>query len=135
MSIAPEGRPFALFGLAILAVLVAGATALGGAWWVAPGVWLPITLWVPWFFRNPERPGPRSDRIVISPADGKVVSVADVHEPTFIDGPARRISVFMNVFDVHVNRYPSSGTVAFRHYAPGSFVSATLDKASDKNER
>ena len=73
--------------------------------------------------------------MLIAPADGKVVSIADVEEPLFIGGPARRVSVFMNVFSVHVNRYPASGTVALRQYEPGTFVNATLDKASEKNER
>ena len=135
MSVAPEGRPFILAGGFLLAALITCSVLLGGWWWILSAVWTPVALWTPWFFRDPIRTGPRGDHLVIAPADGKVVNVAEVDEPTFIGGPAHRVSVFMNVFSVHVNRYPASGTVAFREYEPGTFVNATLDKASEKNER
>jgi len=135
VRIAPEGRPFVVAGVALLAVFAVVATLLGGWWWMLPALWVPFALWTPWFFRNPDRSGPRGDQILIAPADGKVVSITDVDEPMFLQGPARRVSVFMNVFDVHVNRYPANGTIAFRQYDPGTFVNATLDKASEKNER
>jgi phosphatidylserine decarboxylase len=135
VRIAPEGRPFVIAGLAVFAALAALAAAFGGWWWVAASVWFPIAVWVPWFFRDPERNGPRSESVVIAPADGRVVSVTQVEEPTFVRGSATRISIFMSVFDVHVNRYPVGGNVAWRQYEPGSFVNATLDKASDRNER
>jgi phosphatidylserine decarboxylase len=135
VRIAPEGRPFVIAGIVLLALFAVVSTLLRGWWWMLPALWLPIALWVPWFFRHPNRSGPRGVRMLIAPADGKVVSVADVEEPLFIGGPARRVSVFMNVFSVHVNRYPATGTVALRHYEPGTFVNATLDKASEKNER
>jgi len=96
---------------------------------------LPIAVWVPWFFRNPERPGPRGDSLVIAPADGKVVSIVPVDEPDFINGKATRVSIFMNVFSVHVNRYPTNGVVEYRRYRPGKFVNANLDKASTDNEQ
>jgi phosphatidylserine decarboxylase len=117
----------------LIALALPGLT-LGGWWWVPAVVWIPIALWVPWFFRDPERSGPRGEDLVIAPADGRVVSVAEIDEPTVVGGPAVRISVFMNVFDVHVNRYPVSGTVVMRDYRPGRFVNATLDKASELNE-
>jgi phosphatidylserine decarboxylase len=135
VRIAPEGRPFVIAGIALLAVFAVVSTLLRGWWWTLPALWLPIALWIPWFFRHPDRSGPRGVRLLIAPADGKVVSIADVEEPLFIGGPARRVSVFMNVFSVHVNRYPATGTVALRQYEPGTFVNATLDKASEKNER
>lgn len=135
MRLAPEGRRFVMGGAAVLAAL-ALVGWFGGAWWWAPaGVWTPIALWLPWFFRDPERSGPRGDRVVIAPADGRVVSVVKVEEPTFVRGWAYRVSVFMNVFDVHVNRHPVSGTVSHMDYRPGAFVNATLDKASEENER
>ena len=71
---------------------------------------------------------------MIAPADGRVVSVAEVDEPDVIGGRALRIAVFMNVFNVHVNRHPVSGTVSHREYRPGRFVNASLDKASEHNE-
>jgi phosphatidylserine decarboxylase len=134
--LAPEGRWFVLAGLMVLAgtVIVAWVADLG--WWVLlPGCWAPVTLWLAWFFRDPDRNGPRGENLVLAPADGRVVAIAAVDEPSFVRGPAHRISIFMNVFDVHVNRYPSNGEVAYRHYRPGKFVNATLDKASEDNEQ
>ncbi len=135
MRIAPEGIPFVISGSLMLVVLIVVAISFRGAWFVAPLVWLPIALWIPLFFRDPDRPGPRGPTLVVAPADGKVVSVVQVQEPDFIEGPATRISIFMNVFNVHVNRYPVDGTVGHRQYRPGKFVNATLDKASIDNEQ
>ncbi len=129
MRVAPEGRPFILAAWVVLAVLVALRV------WPAALAWLPIAVWVVAFFRDPARPGPRGDGLVIAPADGLVVSVREIHEPDFIGGAARRISIFMNVFDVHVNRYPADGAVAFRRYVPGRFVNAAGEKASLENEQ
>lgn len=135
MRITPEGRPFIAAGFTILT----GLAALGwwrGGWWIAAVlVWLPVALWIPWFFRDPTRHGPRGPQLVIAPADGKVVGIAEVNEPDYLQGRAIRVSVFMNILAVHVNRHPANGTVRYRHYLPGRFVNATLDKASDDNER
>ncbi|HEX9729971.1 MAG TPA: phosphatidylserine decarboxylase family protein [Gemmatimonadales bacterium] len=136
MKVAPEGIPFIAIGLAMLFALVAVAQVAGGGWWyAAPAAWTPVAVWVPLFFRNPARRGPRGDRLIIAPADGLVVSVATVDESDFIGGPAVRVSVFMNVFNVHVNRAPVSGTAAYRQYRPGAFLNASLDKASERNEQ
>lgn len=135
MSVAPEGRPFITAGLLVLAVLAALGIWLGG-WWLAPALgWAPVALWVPWFFRDPARAGPRGPELILAPADGKVVSVVDVQEREFVGGDAIRVSVFMNVFNVHVNRHPVGGAVGHRAYRPGKFVNATLDKASEDNEQ
>ncbi len=129
MRIAPEGRPF-IAG----AIVIAAALALAG-WWVACVIWLPITVWVVAFFRDPEPTGARGDQLLIAPADGKVVSVLETDEPAFFDDRAIRVSIFMNVFDCHVNRYPCDGTVAYRHYNQGRFGHAGSDKASLDNEQ
>ena len=135
MRIAPEGRPFVLVACALwLAGLGMGVT-LGGAWWGVVAVWTPVTVWVAAFFRDPARSGPRGSHLVIAPADGVIVDVSEVEEPEVIGGPATRVSVFMNVFNVHVNRHPVSGTIVERRYHPGRFFNATLDKASEHNER
>ncbi len=126
---APEGRWF-IAGAFVIAVGLALAT-----WWIALMIWIPITLWVVWFFRDPVRVGERGERLVIAPADGKVVSVLETDEPAFFGDTARRVSIFMNVFDCHVNRYPADGTVAYRHYIPGRFGHAGTDKASLENEQ
>ncbi len=134
MRIAPEGIPFAAVALAILAGLVVWAGNWDGSWWIALG-WAPVAVWVPAFFRNPVRTGPRKHDLVIAPADGRVVSVEEVEEPEYPNATATRISVFMNVFNVHVNRHPIAGSVEYRDYRPGKFINATLDKASQFNER
>jgi phosphatidylserine decarboxylase len=94
-----------------------------------------VALWVAYFFRDPERTGERGDTLVISPADGRIVMITDVDEPSFVHGKATRISIFMNIFNVHVNRYPVSGTVKYVHYNPGKFINAAADKASLDNEQ
>ncbi len=73
--------------------------------------------------------------MILAPADGRVVSITEVDEPDFLRSRATRVSVFMNVFNVHVNRYPVGGSVSYRQYRPGKFVNATLDKASTDNEQ
>lgn len=87
-----------------------------------------------WFFRDPERLAPTRDDAVVSPADGRVIIVEKVHDDRFLQGPAVKISIFMNLFNVHVNRVPYSGQVQDVLYFPGKFFSADLDKASRDNE-
>lgn len=119
-------------------VILTGAAAVvafaAGFPWVA-AVLLVLTLFVTWFFRNPERSAPENPLQLVSPADGKVIRI----EETAIDGRSdpsyMKISIFMNVFNVHVNRIPCSGRVAAIRYTPGKFLSANLDKASVHNER
>lgn len=136
MNFAREGIPFIIIALALAA---AGYTAalLRRSWplWILAFVLTVFVLWVAYFFRDPERTGPRGDRLVISPADGRVIAITEVDEPSFIQGRAIKISVFMNVFNVHVNRYPVSGRVAYVHYNPGQFLNAAKDKASLDNEQ
>jgi phosphatidylserine decarboxylase len=132
---APEGRPFVLLAAAVWAAGLAMSTALGGWWWLPVAVWTPVALWVACFFRNPRRDGPRGSELVIAPADGKVVGVAEVDEPDFPGGRSLRVAIFMNVFSVHVNRHPADGVVRRRDYRPGRFLNASLDKASAHNER
>ncbi len=129
MRLAPEGRPF-----------IAGAALFTAVCWVLAPTWTALlfsalTVWVAAFFRDPERQGPRGDELILAPADGRVVSVATADEPKFVQERTTRISIFMNVFNVHVNRYPASGTVAFREYLPGRFGHAAADKASADNEQ
>jgi phosphatidylserine decarboxylase len=126
---APEGRPF--IAVAWIAALL--LAALG--WWLAFAIWLPVALWVLVFFRDPERRWRLDPALLLAPADGHVVHVAEVDEPAFLGATATRISIFMNVFDCHVNRYPSDGVVAYRHYNPGKFMHAAGEKSSLENEQ
>jgi phosphatidylserine decarboxylase len=133
---APEGRPFIIGAWVIAAALAVMALRSGAvSWWIGLAAWLPIAVWVIAFFRDPAREGARGERMLIAPADGKVVSVIQVDEPLFIRGRAWRVSIFMNVFDCHVNRYPISGAVAYRHYNPGKFGHAAAEKSSLDNEQ
>jgi phosphatidylserine decarboxylase len=129
MRIAPEGWPFIA-----TALLIAGALAVFRLW-IPFGAWMLIAIWVIAFFRDPVRQGPRGDRLVIAPADGKVISVIPMAESTFVGGQATRISIFMNVFNVHVNRYPADGVVEHRDYKAGAFFNAAAEKASAENEQ
>ena len=136
MSFAREGWIF-IGGAALLAAAAYLLAFNRRSWplWLLAFLLTLIALWIAYFFRDPERTGARGERVVIAPADGKVVQIAEVDEPAFIHGPAMRISIFMNVFNVHVNRYPVSGTVRYRHYNPGKFLNAAGDKASLENEQ
>jgi len=136
VSFAREGLLFII----IAALIAAGSFAFAlnrRSWplWLAAIVLVVVAIWVAYFFRDPERTGERGERIVIAPADGKVVQVTEVDEPSFLHEKAIRISIFMNVFNVHVNRYPVSGVVRFVHYNPGKFLNAAVEKASLENEQ
>ena len=96
---------------------------------------LAVTLFVLWFFRNPDRVTPEDEKAVISPADGRIIKIEEVEEQEILRGRARKVSIFMNVFNVHVKRAPCAGTVKEIVYREGRFFSANLDKASALNER
>jgi len=109
-------------------------------WIATPLGWLGVlvTAWVAYFFRDPSRVTPERTGLVVSPADGVVQSIERMPPPPEMDlglEPRWRIAVFMNVFDVHVNRVPASGEVVRLAYRPGAFLNASLDKASEDNER
>lgn len=136
MNFAREGLLF----IAIAAVVAAGAFGFAISrrlWglWLAAFVLLLLALWIAYFFRDPERTGDRGPSLVVSPADGKLVMITDVSEPSFIQGRAIRLSIFMNVFNVHVNRYPVDGVVKYVHYNKGKFFNAAAEKSSLENEQ
>lgn len=126
--IAREGWPFAaiLLLLTIIALLIHWTLA------VMPAL---LTLLVLWFFRDPERPIPEGDRLVVSPADGRVMFVREVEEPRFMGGRAVMVSIFLSVFDVHINRSPVAGEVQYREYVPGQFLAAWDESVGEVNER
>ena len=128
----PEGYKFIAAFVAVTALL----------FWFHAGVlaWVGVllTAWCAYFFRNPERTTPLREGLVISPADGRISSIIETVPPVELDlprEPVTRISVFMNVFDVHVNRSPIDGSISRIAYVPGLFINADLDKASLDNER
>jgi phosphatidylserine decarboxylase len=136
MKVAREGVIFIVIAwLLALGALWMGATRHSVGWYIAAAPLVIIALWVVYFFRDPERTGDRGEHLVVSPADGLVVMVTDMVEPSFIAGEAKRISIFMNVFDVHVNRYPVNGVVKYLQYNKGLFLHAAHEKASLDNEQ
>ncbi|MGH6659518.1 MAG: phosphatidylserine decarboxylase [Sphingomicrobium sp.] len=135
-SVHPEGRKFVV-GAAFIALTV---------YWLMShfvgGLLILLTIWVAAFFRDPIRTTPRGEKLVIAPADGLITMIAKVPPPPELRGkdglPDReytRVSIFMSVFDVHINRSPIAGRVKRMAYVPGKFVNADLDKASEDNER
>jgi len=127
----PQGWPF----IAIAVLVNFLAVRLGGAWgWL----FTPVTLWVIAFFRDPERKAVVPDNAILCPADGRLLPIVEAEPPPELgmgDARVTRLSIFMNVFNVHVNRMPCNGTVARLAYRPGKFFNASLDKASVHNER
>ncbi|KIH76601.1 phosphatidylserine decarboxylase [Geoalkalibacter ferrihydriticus] len=127
--IAVEGYPF--IGLFAFVTIVFGL--LG--WGFLTFVLFALTLFTIYFFRNPERLVPAEEGAVVAPADGKVIFVGEVEESRYFQGPAVKVSIFMNVFDVHVNRFPCDGKVIDSFYNKGMFLNASLDKAALENEQ
>ena len=128
MRIAREGWPF----IAIAWALVLGAAFL---WWPLAVIVAMLAVWVVAFFRDPIRPGPRGERYVVAAAEGHVVHVIETDEPMYVKERSVRISIFLSVFDVHVNRYPVDGAVELVHYHKGKFLHAADEKASLDNEQ
>ena len=136
MNFAREGLLF----IAIAAFIAAGAfgfavTRRSWGLWLAAFVLLLLALWVAYFFRDPERVGERGASLVVAPADGKLIMITEVDEPTFMKGRAIRLSIFMNVFNVHVNRYPVDGVITYIYYNKGKFFNAAAEKSSLENEQ
>jgi phosphatidylserine decarboxylase len=136
MKVAREGVIFIIIAwLLALGALWMASLRHSIGWYIVAVPLVMIALWVVYFFRDPERTGDRGEHLVVSPADGLVVMVTDVEEPSFVAGMATRISIFMNVFNVHVNRYPVNGVVKYLNYNKGLFLHAAHDKASLENEQ
>jgi phosphatidylserine decarboxylase len=131
VAIHPEGWPFIAIAVALTALLFVFAPVMG---WL----FVPVTLWCIAFFRDPERATPDGAGLIICPADGKLLAFATASPPAELgmgDAPRLRLSIFMDVFNVHVNRMPHDGTVEALSYRPGKFFNASFDKASEQNER
>ena len=132
-SVHPEGRKFTV--IAAFVTLVVYATGLHFIGWLL----VLVTIWVATFFRDPIRTTPQDPALVIAPADGLVTMISRVAPPpelaAELSGEFTRVSIFMSVFDVHINRSPIAGTIRKVAYVPGKFLNADLDKASEDNER
>ncbi len=135
-SVHPEGRKFVV-GAAFITLAVYTLISHFFGWLL-----IGVTIWVAAFFRDPVRTAPRGDKLIIAPADGLITMIAKVPPPPELrgsdgltDSEYTRVSIFMSVFDVHINRSPIAGRVRRIAYVPGKFVNADLDKASEDNER
>jgi phosphatidylserine decarboxylase len=135
-SVHPEGRKF---------VVISAAITIAFLFFISDEIGFPlagITLWVAAFFRDPIRTTPKGEGLIVAPADGLVTMIANVPPPRELQGedglgsePVSRVSIFMSVFDVHINRTPIAGQIKRVVYIPGKFLNADLDKASEDNER
>ena len=131
MRIHPDGWPYIAIAVALNALVFALAGWFGL-------LLVPVTLWCIAFFRDPERTTPDGEGLIVSPADGVMLPVVEALPPAELGMGAdrrTRLSIFMNVFNVHVNRVPADGTVTALAYHPGKFINASFDKASEENER
>ena len=129
IPVASEGWPFII----PLAIVTALLFAFG--WKNTAYASLVLTVFVLFFFRDPERLLPKGENLVLSPADGRVIVIKDVYEPDFLKQDVKQVSIFLSVFNVHVNRAPVGGTVEAVKYNPGRFHVASVDKASLENEQ
>lgn len=130
------GIPVASEGwLFIIPLVVVTALLFAFGWKNTAAVSLVLTLFVVFFFRDPERTVAQGAGVVVSPADGRVIVVKDIFEPTYLKQDVKQISIFLSVFNVHVNRSPINGTVETVKYNPGKFHVASVDKASLDNEQ
>jgi phosphatidylserine decarboxylase len=124
-----ERRPF-LIGVVVLTVAVAFLNVI---WLTIPMVVLALQVF--WFFRDPDRIIPTGEGLIVSPADGKIIGLSDTKEERFLKDRAIKVSIFLNLFDVHVNRIPCAGRIRAIQYQPGTFLAANKDLASTQNEQ
>lgn len=136
MKLVPEGYPFVAGAILLAAGAWLGLGSIGGlVSFLATGVFSVLALFVLWFFRDPTPHAPEATDVVVAPGQGRVIEIKEVHEPSFMQATARRITIFLSVFDVHLQRAPVSGTIEHRSYKPGKFAVAWLEKASEDNEQ
>ncbi len=133
--IAKEGIPFVVIGLLLtLAVIWAGTKWNNTLLWVVSTLLAILTVFVTFFFRDPERHCPDEPGLIVSPADGTVLSIDTIPSHLILGPNSIKVSIFLSVMNVHVNRVPISGTVDYVKYVPGQFLVAFAEKASDENE-
>jgi len=131
-AVLPVAQPGLIF--IATAILITGMLFYFG-WMGFAWISLALTGFITWFFRDPDRDIPKDEKGLISPADGKVIVIEKQSGCEYLTGPCTKVSIFMNVFNVHVNRIPFDGTVQKIKYTPGKFINASFDKASVHNER
>jgi phosphatidylserine decarboxylase len=136
MSDRAAGIPIVREGLPFVAAAGTPAVAAGALGWTGlAAAFGAVALFTAWFFRNPKRSAPKSDRAVVAPGDGKIVEISEEPEPRFLKDKSVRVSIFLNIFDVHVNRIPCDGMVEQVAYQPGRFLVASRPEATLQNEQ
>ncbi len=131
-----DGWPFILVGLVLTVILLLGSLKWDSMWLlVVTAVFALLTLLITFFFRDPEREIPDVSLALVAPADGRVVAIDSLAHHPYLDSPATRVSIFLSIFDVHVNRMPVTGTVDYIEYRPGKFLAAFKNDASEVNEQ
>jgi len=134
--IAREGLPFIVVGLVVTAMLIFTALRWDSWWLFSAGALLALlTLFTIFFFRDPPRRVIVEPNLLLAPADGKIVSIDTLENHPYIGSRAVKISIFLSIFDVHINRIPATGTIDYVKYNPGKFFAAFKDKASHLNEQ
>ena len=143
MRIAPEGWPFVLIGLSVTVILALSAGFEGASFgpasrsllgWMAVLTGL-LTVFTLYLFRHPAPRTPQGEALVLAPGEGRVIQIVEMDEAVVLEGPSTRISIFLSVFNVHVQRAPVSGRVGYRDYNPGKYLAAWNPKASEENEQ
>ena len=129
MKIVKDGYPFIIFSLILTFIVL---YFWGIVWAVVPFV---LKLYFAYFFRNPNRPLPNDENILYAPADGRVMRIEEIYDEEYLNDAAVKVTVFLSVFNVHVNRSPMSGEIKYQRYNEGKFVPAFDKKATFKNER
>ncbi len=134
--IAREGVPLIIWtGVVLLLFLILSVFFKNTVLWVVTGLVFIVFVFHFFFFRDPERSFDGPETIIVAPADGKVILIEDVEEPIYIKGPAKKISIFMSVFNCHVNRIPATGTVEFLKHKSGQFLNAMNHRTGEENEQ
>ncbi|MDO9535305.1 MAG: phosphatidylserine decarboxylase family protein [Bacillota bacterium] len=127
-AIARPGYPYVIAALVVTIFLYTKVSFL-------TPVFLFLTIFIAFFFRDPVRTSPQGENLILAPADGKIIKVEKIFEPNFVEGEALKVSIFLSIFNVHINRSPVKGTISMIKYIPGSFFAAYKDEASLSNEK
>ena len=134
--IAREGWPFVIGSFIVTAVLFAGRYLSDNIWLLSAALFATVlTLYMALFFRDPNRKIPEGRDILVSPADGFVVGISEISDHHFLKAPAIQVSIFLTIFDVHINRIPVAGRIEYVNYKTGKFLSAFKEEASEANEQ
>jgi len=131
-----DGWTFIIAGFLLTIIILIGAIKWDSrGLLILSAIFALLTIFTALFFRDPDRSSPKDPKSLVASADGKIVAIKEIENHPFVGGPAIRVSIFLSIFDVHVNRVPAEGTIDYVKYNPGKFFAAFEEKASEKNEQ